>query len=252
MKKEIKQKSADQEPEIVHGNSYKTILVKYEKYLPALAALIVVLFATIFPYLFFFVTFYVAWIIVRPMLIEKILHLKKFYKERSQKLTPKDNYIIIGTLIAVAGGGAIAMSCPLSSSFTIPFMLGCFGLFYLSFYLLNKNVEKSHRSFYFRDSLIIGVLFSFTSVVFGSDDIVGHAKETFFGLDFCSAVQLIDDITNIITSIFPTPIDFIFSIVININIVAGFIFTLYTLLIVKMKSKLIHLELASPESSSQE
>ena len=229
-------------------NRHENILDKNVKYILVLLTPFVILFATIFPIVFFLGTFYLAWKIVRPMLVDKILYLKVFYSEGSEKsshkLTVKDHTIIMASLLGISGG-TFPLSCALSSSFTIILMLCCLGLFCLSFLLLKIKIRKTDvltnkkllRSFYFKDTLIVGVIFSFVSVVFDSGEIFKHVKGT-LGLDLCSAMQLINNVIDVITSIFPAPLSFILSIFLNINIVTGFVFTLYTLFIIKETSRL--------------
>lgn len=186
------------------------------------------------PYLFFIVTLVTGWAIIRPLEAEKKTFLKPFYGHHESKLNVKD-HLFIYTELFLLGTTSFLITAPIK--YNRQFILAFAILMSLSTLFLNLQKgsnQVNSRRFYFKTSLLTGVLFSLFYSFMDSGSLFDQVSDLWWKKDLCAAILMLDNVSEAIAGLMPFPFNIAIRVLINLNIAAGFIFSLFSIVLIKL------------------
>ena len=177
------------------------------------------------------------------MLRDKLIHMSLFYGDKiNQELTFKQNLKIQFDLILLSTTSLILV-CPYKyHQITILLSLLMFILTLLitKYYLKNKDINdtKVIRNYYFKFSILVGIIYSAILFFFDNETALWNSgKDAIWNGSICGLVTFLNDITQTLVNFFPSPIDQLLEIILSVQILSGFIFTLYVLIYLNLNKK---------------
>ena len=200
---------------------------------------ILLMLLSIKPFVFFIFTFIVAHIFLYDMYKDRIIHMNDFYGNDNKKLTSK-NRVHIEFNIFIISLSSLILVCPLKYHLIIIVLI--FIMFFVTLvltkiYFKNKSIYdvSQIRKYYFKFSIIIGLIYSvLLGILDNTTSILSAGRDASNG-NICGAITLLNDLIQKVISFLPSPLDTLFSMLISVQIVSGFVFTLFILVFLRLK-----------------
>jgi len=199
------------------------------------------------PILMFIFTYIIANKYLAKMFKSKILHMSSFYgikNTHNQKLSFRQNVKLQFDLFLISITGLILV-CPYQYHPVTIFLSVIMFLFTLQitkFYIKKKKININNsiifRNYYFKFSIIIGIIYSILIYFFDNDtSIIKAGYNTIFNGNICSLTVVLNDFIQKIIDFIPSPLDTLFTMIFSIQIVSGFIFTLYSFAFIQLNEQ---------------
>ena len=205
--------------------------------------ILLVIISIISPIAMFIITYFVSYKYLKDMLRDKLIHMSSFYGDKMNKKLTFNQRLKIQFDLVLLSITSLILVCPYKYhevTILLSLIMFIITLIITKYYLKNKNIRdtKVIRSYYFKFSIFIGVIYSSILYFFDKETaLLSSGKDAIWNGSICGLVTFLNDITQTIVNFFPFPIDKFLEIILSVQIFSGFIFTLYVLVYINLNSK---------------